>query len=376
MTTDPHPNTDSLPSDVRGAESSERLCVSLDARTFKRTTPRPGVDTIHLLSDHFTVASNSSLTVTTNTDPSTGETNQHPLWREGPNTVVEGGRAYCNTDLAQVTVYSMDALSVQASLPKLLRTDNRAEITNQQELGRALSALERWLVSRVGIRTNMHQAKVTRLDIACTTELPRKVREYEPVLRHVSFPRATRKRYEGTGYNWGNASRELVFYDKGREQGDGDSCDARLEYRLKRSQSVNDHAPRLSTTDSLLQHMDSLEEIYHDAASDLLDTEAADDHTAAQVTGSGFKALLRSLADTHGSANRAALAILLHKMDEDELEELYASMRELEDEGVLSRNTTRRFRKKVEKHMPYTDALSGREASVSELMQELREAFC
>ena len=372
MTTDPQPNTDSLPQDVRGADAHERQCVSLDAHPFKRTTPTPGLDTIHLLTDHFSVASNTSLTITTNTNPATGETNEHPLWRQGPNTVVEGGRAYCNTELAQVTVYSIDALSVQASLPKLIRPDNRQEITTKEELTRALSALERWLSSRVGIRTNLHQAKVTRLDIASTTELPRKVREYEPVLRHVSYPRTTRKRYEGTGYNWGNGNRELVFYDKGREQGEDDSCTARLEYRLKRSRSVNGHAPRLSTTDSLLQHMDSIEEIYKGATTDLLNTEA--DHTA-NVSGDSFKDLLRSLADTHGAANRAALAILIHKMDHDELEELFTSMQELEDEGILSHNTTRRFRKKVEKHRPYTDALPGDE-SITELMQELQQAFC
>jgi hypothetical protein len=259
-------------------------------------------------------------------------------------------------------------------LPKLLREDNAEEVRSNAEFTLALAALERYLAS-LGISADLHCAKITRLDIASTKELPRKVREYERALRYLGFPRMERTRYEGTGYRWSNGSRRLVFYDKVREQTKGaeDSCTARLEYRLTRSQAVDQHAPFASTTDSLLENMEDLDRVYEEASSCLL--SAAPD-ALPSITEPGFDALYDELEGMHAATKNGLLVTAIKMMQDAGILEAYVAVtKERENAGKQPANSAYRLRKMIDKLLPYTACLDKDEVSAAELMHELSEAF-
>ena len=351
------------------ADLAECARVSLRTHSSRRELVT-GIDTIHLLTDAFSVALNNTLTIQNTVDASTGESNEVPLYRDGGH-VVEGGKAYANTPLAQLTIYSVDALSVQCSLPRLIRSDNTEEIRTPEQLMLALASLERHLQT-IGVKARLTDAKITRLDLCRTATLPRMVRDYEPALKHLQFPRMNRTRYEGTGRRWSNSLRGAVFYDKGREQTGEDSRTARLEYRLQDSRSVRRHTG-ISTTSDLLDNLSPMNDAYTGATDKLLSADLPED---VSTTGKGVRALLEALQDVHDVATKAALAIFLHKSDADEREELYQHMRDLEREGIIPTNSARRLEKKLQKLQPAAGTLADHDVSPADLLRELQDAFC
>ena len=365
------PTADPEPS-PSGDDSAESECVSLQTRYSNRThwpnsTPNTGVDTVHLFTDDFRVSDRPALTVEDRTDMETGAGDVVPLFRPGSPDAepVHGRKAYHNDALAQITVYGHAALSVQAALPKHLREDNSDAVSSDAELTLALSSLERHL-QRLGIRTNLHSARVTRLDLCRTVDLQDSIDAYEPALRSLTFPRTDRTRYEGTGFKWANGSRQVVLYDKGLEQTGERSRTARLEYRLTGSEAVKQHSD-LQTAEQLLEHMSDVDSTFQKAAERLFSAEPATDAT---TTEEGFRAVLEALDGQHGASTKTLLAFAVNRMTADEREQLIQAVKEKQ-----GRTAAYRLQQKFDDLQGAASVFDRASRSEAALYRELRSAF-
>jgi hypothetical protein len=317
---------------------AESQGVSHAIRSFKHdTSGEVGVDTVRFLVSDFTVSAGigpreDGHEWTFRSSTSGGETNAVPLFRPGGyGSAVSGDKAHRNSGLIRLTVKSVDCLLVECSLPRLIRESNIQE-ARQGDVARAIVAAER-LLQRYGVTADLYEAKLSRLDLSRTVELENQVQRYEPVIRRLSFPRMRRERYEDTGARWRNNSREIVFYDKGLEQEGKYSQVARLEYRLRGAESIQNHVD-VDTTADLMDNWQDATGAYKSAAERLLSADIEDEST---VVGEGFRALLTSLEGEHGAYTKALLAYAVHQMDGDDMDAYLDAVRQTMDRSKLYR---------------------------------------
>lgn len=328
-----------------------------------------GIDTVRLWIRDFTVADNATLTVQTTSTASTGETDDTILYQISDG-VVYGGKAYLNTDLFAATLHSPEALFVQASLPKQLHRDNRAE-TSGIDIGLALTALEGALW-RAGISTDIREARISRLDIARTVHLDRPVAAYASAIRSLTYPRMDRTSYYSGGARWSNSRHQVSFYDKGLEQEGVPSSTARLEYRLIKGQAVAGKTPFKTAGDlTTATATADLDMVYRTATSTLLDMDTAMNHNTNSST-TGHDALLEALLkdDVYGATSVMQQVIWLATATEEERE---AALRAIQRQK--SRQEAYRVRKKWDALQKYADLYAEESTSRTVLWTELKQHF-
>ncbi len=127
-------------------------------------------------------------------------------------------------DNLYVRYHPAGVLGVNGSLPVYLK-DSNVETTLRYEIREAA----RHLASRLGF--DPHRARVYRMDLAATMEMPRPVAEYLPVLS--APPRFTTTIHPGETVTFSTKSRSLSFYNKGRTTGVSGNL-LRFEVKLKK----------------------------------------------------------------------------------------------------------------------------------------------
>lgn len=115
-------------------------------------------------------------------------------------------------------------LKIEGSLPKYLFGSN-IETLSRTDLIKAIDQLS----LEAGIDADA--ARVYRLDLAATLQMPAPVATYLPILGYL--PRFTRTQHDSTGVTYASKQRSITFYDKGEEAGEGKNL-LRIELKFKK----------------------------------------------------------------------------------------------------------------------------------------------
>jgi hypothetical protein len=192
------------------------------------------LDTLKLSLTDYYVSSNPDLQVQPPTvNLGTGEVvGSNLLWRSGGREVV-GAKAFHNGEDVNITLRPSDNKTftsalclVQFSVPKVV-TGSNYHATDYKGTEAALEAVQKYL-DKVGIKTNVKTARVSRLDAFKTVEADEGFEAYSPVLSMLKGQRMAKRDY-GTTFLWANTQSEICAYDK-------------LEEMSRRKQSVS-HLP-------------------------------------------------------------------------------------------------------------------------------------
>ena len=328
-----------------------------------------GIDTVHLRIIAFQIADNNALKVHTEIDSTTGQTKGYPLYSTS-HGVVEGTKAFFNHPggLFRITIRAHGEAYVNVSLPKVLYGENSKEINTLDQLHRALSALES-LLMEVGMWADLQDpdATVTRLDLARTVTLPDKVPVYTDVIRSLNYPRTEATNYK-SGARWSNGSRQLSLYDKGKEKGEGDSKECRLEYRMTKGRTVEGTVGTKRVQDVLQPSTFShLSEVYVDATGKLLSADTLPD---VSPTSEGIEAVVEALKDTRAGYKKALIAVALARFSTAEREAFFQAVK-----THFNRQTAYRVKQQLENLRCYADLFSASTRTHSDLYAELKKAF-
>ena len=88
-------------------------------------------------------------------------------------------------------------------------------MTDVQQLNAVTEDIQQEL-EKVGIDTDMSEARIVRLDLTKQAEMIHPISNYAPLFSFLKGKRLTSKQYP-SGFNFGNKSSETVFYDKREE---------------------------------------------------------------------------------------------------------------------------------------------------------------
>ncbi len=136
-----------------------------------------------------------------------------PLFYEG-DMLIEGGRAQAQTDRVHVSVGPGGVLTLQTSLPKLLRADNRVPVWGEDEMDRAAKMLRAEL-ALLGIDADLDAAILSRLDLARDVSTRYAEHVYVPMLQNrLNLSRQRPAGQYPTSYTVGNTQHRTRFYGK------------------------------------------------------------------------------------------------------------------------------------------------------------------
>lgn len=234
------------------------------------------IDTLKVRLSDFEVKAGADLMVVhPATDFSTGETGAvHPLFRVNGSTVL-GSKAFHNGLDFNVTIQNVVKDSpadvecfVQFSAPKVASGENY-HLADALMSAKACTDIESRL-SEMGIKTNVSNGFISRLDAAKNVSCSEPTPSYFPVLSMLSGKRMGKRDY-GTTYLWGNKSHEICAYDKVTEMVNRkvsiekvDPQTLRFEWRLLKAAKFKD-ATGMRTVSDVLSNYDHLGKCYRDA---------------------------------------------------------------------------------------------------------------
>jgi hypothetical protein len=353
--------------DGDGHRDGQREGSHNTSRNTERYSTDIGVDTIGFLATDFKVVENTELQVRTATNAGTGETSDGPLYRLGEEeTVVEGIRAFANLDEISVTVHGPQSLYVQATLPRLLAETNRSPVATKARFLEAIEKAKKQL-RQFGIKANLLEADITRLDICRNVHTVGRLPDYEKLLRRCFFPRTDERHYEDGGYYWTNDSRELLLYGKGAKE-DTNPHVQRLEYRLTRKRSVEAQVGAVSVSD-LLNEFGAVRQAYRSAVDKLLPNVDGGNDLPPTSLRAGLSTVLNEAQKTSNSPYSQTLQVLgiRYLLDQDALEEFLDAL-----EDRAGRMTVSRYRDRVDDLTPLADLLSEKERTTTDMLDELR----
>jgi hypothetical protein len=193
--------------------------------------------------------------------------------------VVRGCGAYHNGDDFNVTIkkiaknnaeydaeYDFGRVEcfVQFSAPKVVNGDN-FNLSDAPTTVKACQGIEDRLKD-IGIKTNVRDAFISRLDVAKNIQVSEPTQSYFPVLGMLQGKRMSKRDY-GTTYTWGNKSHEICAYDKLAEMAKRKVSTAnisptiRLEWRLLKAAKFR-AATSMRTVNDVLNDYGHIEQCY------------------------------------------------------------------------------------------------------------------
>lgn len=395
------PRTDALndsPSQENDQRSSDRRVVKdiVSANTNKFPI---GLDTIRIEVVEFDIEPTADFTIRESANHSTGETFDVPLWRQSSGGPVTGQRASLNTDLAQITVHSIDHMSVQSSIPKVLYGDNVRPVSTPEEFARALEELETHL-RKHGVKCRLMDCPVVRVDICRNVRTNAPISDFKESLRELDVPYlgAHDNGHEGMKWtsNQGNSTsqRHITLYNKSSEAGLEEPNIQRLEYRLQRSRVVKSQIGSLSTTE-LCEDLTRVQTVFRDIVEELfpeppshLEEKGAgylsrsdaspsidEDDQSAQITSTDIRPVLAAIRSERGSRchslNHVAWTLLwVTYPNPDQLWEAFKQAADSEDGPS---NGKYRVRDKAEEARDYACMLDEDLKTEVERLAQLRE---
>jgi hypothetical protein len=233
------------------------------------------LDTIKIRLCDFDVSTGADLTVVNpTTDFATGECSaSYPLFR-ADSVAVRGSKAFHNGDDFNLTIQNVAKHNpesvecfVQFSAPKVVNGDN-FNLSDGVTTVKAFKAIEHRL-NDIGIKTNVTNAFISRLDTAKNIETDEPTANYFEVLAMLQGKRMAKRDY-GTTYLWGNKSHEICAYDKLAEMAarkvstDNIAQTLRLEWRLLKAAKFQ-AATGMRTVKDVLSDYQHIEKCYRDS---------------------------------------------------------------------------------------------------------------
>lgn len=210
------------------------------------------LDTLKLSLTDYEISSNPDLQVQPPTvNLGTGEVvGNNLLWRSDGREVI-GAKAFHNGEDFNVTLRPSDNKTVasalclvQFSVPKVA-TGSNYHAVDHYGTEKALEAVQRYL-DKVGIKTNVRTARVSRLDAFKTVLAEESFPAYAPVLSMLKGQRMAKRDY-GTTFLWANGQSEICAYDKLEEMSrrkasvaDLPANSVRFEVRALKARKVRD----------------------------------------------------------------------------------------------------------------------------------------
>jgi len=141
-----------------------------------------------------------------------GNTEQKLLFIDTDGVPCYGKQAYLNTKDFNVDLYN-GLCVVQFSAPKVL-TGKNYYTSSREETRQSIQKVQRDL-SKYGIKTNLENANVIRVDLTNTIQTKYTMSTYMPVLSMLNGKRAKDKRqYNAQTMLWGNTQIQVCCYDK------------------------------------------------------------------------------------------------------------------------------------------------------------------
>ena len=159
---------------------------------------------------------------------------------------------------------------IQFSIPKLSSPDlSNLSPVSESEARAVIDRVEREL-AQCGIRASLREAPISRVDLFRNIEAEENFSSYSPVFSLLTGSRLNRREL-GSTFQWGNAQRQLITYDKREEirargaevSGISDRL-MRFEYRLLNSRKVQE-AAGLKNCGALLDAFGDLPGLYRKA---------------------------------------------------------------------------------------------------------------
>jgi hypothetical protein len=234
------------------------------------------LDTLKLSLMDYEIDGDADLTVQPPTfNAATGErAEKFPLYRKGKGHVL-GVRAYHNAEDFNVDVKPLNPNEpmaigcwVEFSVPKVARGSNFKPADYLDTKG-AITMVQRKL-TKLGIKTNLKTAKISRLDSCKRPETQEAYHAYQPVLSMMQGQRMAKREY-GTTFLWHNTVQEICVYDKIEEmkrrkhpvKGLPQNV-VSFEHRLLKARKVRD-ATGLSNVTDLLDGFEQVGICYREA---------------------------------------------------------------------------------------------------------------
>jgi hypothetical protein len=172
------------------------------------------VDTLRLNLQEIRVDNNANVIISPGLiEYATGEQHQEVLFYDG-DSPVKGAKAVLNTSRYNVTITN-NGTFLQCSVPKIVHGRNDLPV-NGDQVREVIDFLQTDLKEQ-GVHTNLHGAKLSRLDLFKQDTFRYNFLDYVPVFSMLNGKRQQKRDY-GTTYLYGNTQRELCVYDKGVEQ--------------------------------------------------------------------------------------------------------------------------------------------------------------
>lgn len=234
------------------------------------------VDTLQLSVPEYDIAPDHGLTIQpASFRPRTGELiGDFRLWdgQEGRAAYYNGDRFNVDLKPYQGQVY----LTVHMSLPGYIGENNVAPVT-REDASRIVANLQRE-VSALGVRCNLQNAHVSRLDAFRNIQTCEPFHVYAPILSLLDGKRMRDMvQYGGSSFRWGNSLAQVNAYDKvlqlaskkhSVEQFRGVNL-VRFEHRSLKRRKVEDLYGFVTVSD-LLREYDSIPGIYSRTMGDVL----------------------------------------------------------------------------------------------------------
>lgn len=372
---------DFFPPNVIGENQTPKGGTSVTLDDLRKAHPL-GLDKLRVCvtEDQYSVSDTSAFSISqADVDFSTGEVSREDFHLFDTDTrVATGQRATLNLtsdegwDEVQVTVYEPDRMIVTLTPGKILHATNSYVTATAQEASQAVARAERLLMQQ-GIKADLHSANLSRVDIARTVHLPRKVREYSSVCRRLlDFPRTQFQPYMH-GAQWRNNSREISFYDRKMKQEQESSHIGRMEYKLRTKDACQAQL-KAETVTHLLMDYGQIHAAYNEALERLFEADLSDEgnqpqtEEAMMTVDNWLKVREQVDPQKRGAVSRMMHAALIARLTDQEVENLIEAERE-----AKGRQAAYRLRKKVKQ---FHDAASYvEEESTAKLYNELKAAY-
>ncbi len=272
------------------------------------------IDTLKLSLTDYSVSLGADLDIQPSArNNATGEIQGvYPLWRNEGGTV-EGVKAFHNGEDFNVTLKPMSnaepgsiGCMVQFSVPKVAY-DSNYHPTDHKGTEAALRIIEGHL-KRVGIRTNIETASLSRVDLFKTVEAEEPYACYHPVLAMLRGKRMAKRDY-GTTFLWGNTVQEICAYDKLVEMKQRKVSTAglprnsiRFEHRMLKGRKVRESLDGIRSVKDLLAGYDQVHATYREAMSKQLFSRSVGE--IASTTATGLHAEMLRARDANGEPPR------------------------------------------------------------------------
>jgi len=336
-----------------------------------------GIDKLVLTSQDFIVkdASTTGLQLKHGfTDLATGDQKQVVLFKDKTGRSISGASAFLNTEHYNLNINSY-GLQVTFNPSK---TYHPYELcTDAKVLEKRIETLSKDIYGR-GIRLDIEQANISRIDLAKNAEMSQPCIAYSPVLSWLNIQRAKRSAMYPDGHTSNNNKFGLNFYNKGKELRENDiqviphDNMMRCELQLKGTQSVCKRIGIGNIRTLYESGITPLNDFYNDTLTK--DVFKSKNITQYRICYVGTKETLMSLRDIYG---QSALNMFYSMYGIGELMNEVGSLQAFEkmlSELGYHRNTIAKHRKRVLSLLDIQKSIT-KQSGIGKLYKELLYKF-